>query len=223
MADSGERRVRAFVTFDEAVETRGDDGGKVLRLRGYASVFDSKSERMGNMVETIDRAAFDEVLASTPDVRYLLNHEGMPLARTKSGTLRLSTDDRGLAFEVDLDPRQVAARDHAYAVERGDVDEMSFGFVIGEEERLADTDDGLEHWHITRVERLLEISAVAFPAYRATSVQADERLDDDDADEDSHDDDGGVCEECGEAMRECRCGAHRAAEVQALLRRLELG
>lgn len=224
MSDEQVRHVKAFVTFDDAVETRNADGEKAIRLRGYASVFDSQSERMGDMVETIDRGAFDKVLASDPDVRYLLNHGGMPLGRTKSGTLRLSVDERGLAFEVDLDPRQTTARDHAYAVERGDVDQMSFGFVIGAEERMDDTPEGLQHYRVTEVSRLLEISAVTFPAYQATSVEAERLEDDADEDSDEHDDDGDVCEECGEAMRECRCGAHRAHDIarERLRRRQEL-
>lgn len=214
MADDQVRHVKAFVTFDNALETRNADGEKVVRLRGYASVFDSTSERMGSMVETIDRRAFDKVLSRDPDVRYLLNHDGMPLGRTKAGTLRLSTDDRGLAFEVDLDPRSTAAMDHAYAVERGDVDQMSFGFVIGAEERRDDTPDGLQHYHVTEVERLLEISAVTFPAYTATSVVADRALED--VDEDS----GEGCEDCD--GDECRCGERENSfvpQAEALRRR----
>ena len=153
-------------------EVRDADGDRVLRLAGYAVVFDSPSERMGSFVETIDRRAFDDVLAAESDVRFLIQHDGLALARTSNGTLRLSVDDKGLRFEADLNPAVSASADLHALVERGDVTQMSFGFRIGGE-RVDKSVDPIRV-HVTRVSRLYELSAVTFPAYEATSVDARE-------------------------------------------------
>jgi HK97 family phage prohead protease len=199
-----------FASVEDAAEHRDADGGKVLRVSGYAALFDTPSERMGRMVETLDRAAFDEVLAGEPDVRFLEQHGGTPIARTSNGTMRLSVDESGLRFEADFDPRSHRARDVYYAIERGDLSQMSFGFVIGDERNMGEDEDGVTRMHVTRVERLLEISAVTFPAYEPTSVMADESLDADDEDEDSVDADEERCAGCGARGEDCRCGDRSA-------------
>ena len=168
-----EQRDAAVTGWLEAVprdEARDAAGERVLRLAGYAVVFDSPSERMGSFVETIDRRAFDDVLREEPDVRFLVQHDGLALARTSNGTLRLTTDDQGLRFEADLNPSVRAAQDLHALVERGDVTQMSFGFRIGGEK--VDQDAEPIRVHVTRVSRLYELSAVTFPAYEATSVEA---------------------------------------------------
>jgi uncharacterized protein len=202
--ETRERWIAAWVEADDAAEVRAADGGKMLRVKGYAALFDTPSERMGNMVETLDRAAFDDVLAADPDVRFLEQHGGTALARTTAGTMRLEKDDKGLRFEADLDPRSVRARDLYYAVERGDMSQMSFGFVIGDERNIGEDEEGMTRFHVTRVERLLEVSAVTFPAYEPTSIEADASTDDD-ADEDS-DDAEERCGVCGARAVDCRCG-----------------
>jgi len=220
MADVNVRSVDAWVEVDDTPETRAEGDGTILRLRGYAVVFDTKSERMGSMVETIDKRAFDEVMSSRElDVRMLEQHDGTPLARTTNDTMRLEVDDKGLRFEADLDARSQRARDLYFAVERGDISQMSFGFVIGAEEHRGETEDGLEHWHVTKVDRLLEVSAVTFPAYQPTSVEA-ERMD---TPEEEGDDADEMCEACGERGEDCRCGKDRSLRVDQLLRRLDLG
>ena len=161
-------------------EARDAAGERVLRLAGYAVVFDSPSERMGSFVETIDRRAFDDVLASEADVRFLIQHDGLALARTSNGTLRMSVDDTGLRFEADLNPAVSASADLHALVERGDVTQMSFGFRIGDE-RVDKSSDPIRV-HVTRVSRLYELSAVTFPAYEATSVDARDADEVDDAD-----------------------------------------
>jgi HK97 family phage prohead protease len=80
-------------------------------------------------IERIAPGAFRKTLTETPDVRLLINHEGLPLARTKNGTLRLKEDDAGLYMDADL-PDTQAARDLYTLVERGDVDQMSFAFRV---------------------------------------------------------------------------------------------
>lgn len=101
-------------------------------FEGYASVFDVDYDMYGGppygWTERVDAHAFDKTLREKPDVVFLVNHAGLPLARTKSGTLDLSVDAHGLHVRADLaktDPDVVGL---ATKMERGDVDEMSFAF-----------------------------------------------------------------------------------------------
>lgn len=95
MAKKIERRT--FTVRD--VEARADDDG--MRLSGYAAVFNDSSVPLP-FKESIAPGAFRKTLSETPDVRLLINHEGLPLARTKNGTLKLEEDERGLRFNADL-------------------------------------------------------------------------------------------------------------------------
>lgn len=104
-----------------------------VTLSGYASVFDKGYEMYGGpdkggWVEVVDRRAFDETLKRKPDLHLLINHEGMPLARTKSGTLRLSTDSTGLKVDADLDRSDPDVQRLEVKMSRGDMSEMSFAF-----------------------------------------------------------------------------------------------
>ena len=133
------------------------------RLEGYAATFGSEA-RMGSFVETIAPGAFRSALAG--DVLALLDHDtGKVLGRTRSGTLRLTEDSRGLAFSLDL-PDTQAGRDALALAERGDLGGMSFGFTVPK--------DG-ESWAGERrtlhAIGLKEISVVsAWPAYPDTSL-----------------------------------------------------
>src|SRR5581483_2894069 len=103
------------------------------RVVGYAAVYGALSEDLGGFRERIARGAFAEVLASAPDVRALLNHDvNQVLGRTKSGTLRLADDARGLRFELDL-PGSPLGENVREAVRRGDIDGASFRFQCGED------------------------------------------------------------------------------------------
>ena len=133
------------------------------RLEGYAAVFGSEA-RIGRVRETIAPGAFSGGLCG--DVLALLDHDaGKVLGRTRSGTLRLSEDSKGLAFSLDLPETQAGADVLALAT-RGDLGGMSFGFTIA---------DGGEAWAgeqrtLKRV-NLHEISVVsAWPAYPDTSI-----------------------------------------------------
>lgn len=171
MSDNMNRRnVAGWVSAVDRSETRSDDGtDRVLRLNGYAVLFDTPSEPMGRVIETIAPTAFDDVLADEElDVRFQSEHAGLALARTGNGTLRIMKDSRGLYFEVDLNPNVVAARDLYYLVERGDITQMSFGFTIGDEQVVEQGDMLMAR--IVKVARLWELSAVTFPAYDDTTV-----------------------------------------------------
>ncbi len=153
----------------QEVQTRAD--GDKLTLAGYAAKFDSASVPLP-FIERIAPGAFRKTLTETPDVRLLVNHEGLPLARTKNGTLRLYEDEVGLRFEADL-PDTQQAKDLYALIERGDVDQMSFAFRVIRQK-----------WNPDRTERTLtevsladgDVSVVTYPAYPATSVEAREHL-----------------------------------------------
>lgn len=100
-----------------------------LSLSGWASVTE-RAYDMGYYEETIKRGAFAKTLSEKPDVQLLLNHEGLPLARTLSGTLRLTEDERGLAVDADLNPDDPDVQRLMPKVQRGDIDQMSFAFRV---------------------------------------------------------------------------------------------
>ena len=125
-------------------------------------------DQWGSFRETIMPGVVSQLLHNT-DTRFLFNHEGMPLARTASGTLKLHDASSGLGFSAQLDARSNLANDLLVAIERGDVSAMSVGFVVA---------PGGDHWNedksarqIFRMEKLLDISAVSFPAYGGTSIE----------------------------------------------------
>lgn len=133
------------------------------RLEGYAALFGTEA-RIGSFTETIAPGAFRSALAG--DVLALLDHDaGQVLGRTRSGTLRLSEDTRGLAFSLDL-PDTTAGRDVLALAERSDLGGMSFGFTVPE---------GGESWEgrkrTLRSIGLKEISVVSsWPAYEGTEI-----------------------------------------------------
>ena len=107
------------------VDTRG------RTLHGYAAVYGAVSGDLGGFRETISPGAFRDVIGA--DVRCLLNHDpSQVLGRTRSGTLRLADEQRGLRFECDL-PDSPLGENVRAAVKRGDIDGASFRFVVGEE------------------------------------------------------------------------------------------
>jgi HK97 family phage prohead protease len=117
------------------VEIREDSGGagSGLAFRGYASVTEHAYDMwdmFGPYTEEIARGAFEQTLTDGADVAFLLNHGGMTLARTTSGTLRLAEDDTGLLSDADLDRDNSTVRDLASGLRRGDLTEMSFAFRI---------------------------------------------------------------------------------------------
>src|SRR5690242_7620889 len=98
-------------------------------FEGYASVFNEPYD-MGPFLEQVDRRAFDRTLSMQPDVRLLIDHEGQPLARTKSGTLTLRTDDHGLHVHAPLDPSDPDVQRLLPKMRRRDLSEMSFAFRV---------------------------------------------------------------------------------------------
>lgn len=118
-----ERRMAATV-----LEVRDDDNAGVT-LTGYASTFDDPYD-MGWYTETVEAGAFKRTLGRKPDVRLLLNHGGLPLARTTSHTLTLDTDSKGLRVSAALDPSDPDVASMVPKMKRGDLNQMSFAFRV---------------------------------------------------------------------------------------------
>lgn len=125
---------------------------------------------MDNYYERIQPGAFDRALAELQDVRALFNHDpNHVLGRTKSGTLRLTTDSTGLRYDVDL-PNTQTAKDLAESVNRGDVSGSSFAFSVTASGQEIERSDGQTYRNITDA-NLFDVSVVTYPAYEsATSV-----------------------------------------------------
>lgn len=148
----------------EGVERRAEGDDK-RTLVGYAAVFNSRTDIGGWWIEQIEPGAFSPALSA--DVRALVDHDpGRVIGRTKSKTLRLAEDERGLKVEIDL-PNTSDGNDLWELVERGDISGMSFGFYVTKQEWDETVDPPVRT--IKEVE-LLEVSAVAFPAYDDTSI-----------------------------------------------------
>lgn len=144
------------------IRTEGD----TATIEGYASTF-GEPYSMGWYDEEVIRGAFTKTLSENPDVRYLLNHDGLPLARTASGTLDLAQDSTGLHTRARVNMARGDVRDAVYALRDGDVDQMSFGFRTIRDEWDA------EYTHRAMQELSLangDVSIVTYPANPGTSV-----------------------------------------------------
>lgn len=158
------RQVRSIAS---NFKTRED--GEEKRIEGYFAVFNSVYEITPDMTESVAAGAFSKTLDG--DVRALIDHETMyVLGRNQAGTLELREDDKGLWGSILINPNDQDAMNLYSRVERGDVNQCSFGFEILSEETDF-RDDGTVHFTITEV-RLHEVSVCTFPAYAETSVQA---------------------------------------------------
>jgi len=159
-----ERRIKTDVDFELRVTTTESDG---MRFTGYAAVFNSDSEPLP-FIERIMPGAFQRSLKARNEVKLFKNHNmDEVLASTRSKTLRLSEDSKGLLAEATL-PDTTAGRDLAVLMKRGDVHAMSFGFSVP---ARGDSwsDDGMTR-QLKEI-RLHEVSIVTgFPAYEATTA-----------------------------------------------------
>lgn len=161
------RENRRMQTAPTKFATRNDDGN--LKIEGYFAVFDSNYEIAPGLSESIAPGAFDNTLSG--DIRALINHDTtLVLGRTKAKTLELRTDSHGLWGSIDINPNDSDAMNLYSRVDRGDVDQCSFGFdIINEETDFRE--DGSVHWTIKEV-KLYEVSPCTFPAYEETNIAA---------------------------------------------------
>lgn len=165
------KEIRAF-NFEVRADQNEEHGHF---LAGRPIVYDAKTD-LGWCDEIIEKGALDG--ADLKDVRFLINHntDMIPLARSRNNnensTMQLSVDDDGMTIRVDLDTENNAEAKSLYsAVERGDLDGMSFMFTVD-----ADKWEDIESDHptrtITSLGKIFEVSAVTFPAYEQTSITA---------------------------------------------------
>ena len=160
--------------FDITSEKR-DDGIGVLT--GQPVVYNSETDIGGMFREIIDAGALDET--DLRDVVFLVNHNDkmIPAARSRrnngNSTMQMSINERGLYLDkVELDIENNSESRALYsAVDRGDLDGMSFRFSVTQE-RWEDLDTDYPTRHLEKIGKIVEVSAVTFPAYDATSIQA---------------------------------------------------
>ena len=154
------------ITFNK-FELRAGQAGDGMSFSGYAAVFNSDSEPLP-FIERIAPGAFAKSLKSRNNIRMYMNHDSsMLLGTTRSKTVRLAEDSKGLFVDADL-PDTTVGRDLSVLMQRGDVDSMSFGFTVPQGgDRWSDDGSRRELRQI----RLFEVSVVTgFPAYAATSA-----------------------------------------------------
>ena len=165
------KEIRAF-NFDVRAEENEQHGHF---LSGRPIVYGQRTD-LGFYDEIIDQGALDTT--DLKDVRFLVNHnvDMIPLARSRNNnensTMQMVVDSEGMVIRVDLDTENNADAKSLYsAVSRGDISGMSFMFTVdGDAWEDVDTDHPLRH--VRSIRNVLEVSAVTFPAYSATSIQA---------------------------------------------------
>lgn len=155
-----QREIRAGIPAEIRAESDG------IKVEGYAAVFGEVTDIGGMFREVIQRGAFKDAIGRD-DVVFLINHEGLPLARTRSGTLTLTEDDRGLRIETMLDPEDPDVKSIAGKMKRGDLDKMSFAFYPDVQEWDESGDIPLRT--IKRAS-LYDVSIVTTPAYDGTEI-----------------------------------------------------
>ena len=168
MPDINSRHGRQLRSIPQQFCTRED--GDELIIEGYFAVFDSPYTLWDGATEIVKPGAFAGCLSG--DIRALIDHDTrLVLGRTKAGTLELREDARGLWGSIKINRADTDAMSLYARVQRGDVDQCSFGFDI-EEETFVDLGGGKFRWEITKVNPLYEVSVVTFPAYEETAVKA---------------------------------------------------
>jgi len=144
------------------------------RLRGYAIVFNARSQNLGGFQEVIAPEAIDRTFKEALDVRALVNHDSAKvIGRLRAGTLQMQKDATGLRVTIEPDPDISYARDIFGAVRRGDVSGMSFAFRTIEDDWNYD-DEAMPLRTVLDM-RVSEVSIVTFPAYTQTDVQVAQR------------------------------------------------
>lgn len=172
---------RGFVAEVRADGADGENTGH--RISGLAAVYEQETriaDFFGEFTEVIRAGAFDETDFS--DVRLLVNHNTSDIALARSrrnnksdkpNTMQISVDKEGVKFAADLDTENnEQARALYSAINRGDMDGMSFMFYVPEDGQKWSKRDGVDYREITKVEKVVELSVVNFPAYAGTSVDS---------------------------------------------------
>lgn len=148
-----------------------EEGDGMIKVSGHAAVFDQEANIGGMFREVVRKGAFREAL-KVSETPFLINHDDLPLARTGSGTLKLSEDNIGLRVEASLDPTDPDVQRIVPKMKRGDLDKMSFAFSVddGGQDWTQDDEDMIPLREITKVKRLFDVSIVTSPAYEGTDI-----------------------------------------------------
>lgn len=164
------KEIRAF-----NFEIRAEESERGHIITGRPIVFNERTD-LGWYDEIIDQDALSET--DLKDVRFLVNHntDMIPLARSRNNnensTMQLSVNEYGMDIRVDLDTENnTEARNLYSAVDRGDISGMSFMFTVDGDE-WEDLESEHPTRHIRKISKVFEVSAVTFPAYTATSINA---------------------------------------------------
>ena len=172
---------RGFTAQFRAAGADEENTGHIVE--GLAAVYEQETvirDIFGEFVEVIRSGAFNET--DFDDVRFLVNHDmnGIALARSrrnnksdKPNTMRLFVDENGVNIKADLDTvNNEQARALYSAISRGDMDGMSFCFFVSEDNQRWSKKDGVERREILKVDKVIEVSAVNFPAYAGTNINS---------------------------------------------------
>lgn len=164
---------REYRSFDLVKRAKEENEESSYIVEGYASTFEEYTLYEDDEViynERIEPTAFDE--ADLSDVVFLLDHTGRVYARTKNGTVSLSTDEKGLFTRTDLS-KTTASRGVFEDIEAGNYSQMSFAFTVAEdrfEEKRSEGEKTVYTRIIDRVKKVFDISAVGFPANPTTDI-----------------------------------------------------
>jgi len=157
-----------------SMETRAESDESVIKIAGYGAVFNSKYSVMG-FREQIADGAFTKTLKDQPDIRGMFNHSpDFLLGRTKSGTMTVEEDKRGLRYEILADPRDPQAQSVARKIQRGDVDGSSMAFFVHREEW--EEKDGKPSLRTIKEIELIETGPVTMPASPATTSKIERSI-----------------------------------------------
>lgn len=170
-----DREIRYFVASD--LEIRKETDSNEITIIGEPIKYDvpyTVRDAFGEFQETMRRGCATELLKRGVDCRFLLNHEGLPMARTSAGTLNLWDTAKALKSEVKLDARQHVSSDFAIAVERGDITQMSVGMIVGRD--AWGEAEGRETRDVEALEDLLDVSGVTYPASPTTNIAVAKRM-----------------------------------------------
>jgi len=168
------REVRFFAPTQ--VEVRASQDGPEIVIEGAAVVYGAAYrvvDFFGEFRETIHAGAATNIVDGV-DCRLLFNHDGLPMARTTSGTMSLIDTPNELRFRASLDARQQLANDFAIAIERGDLSQMSIGMVVNRDKW--GNDGGMETRDIYGLADLPDVSGVTYPCSPTTHIEVARRM-----------------------------------------------
>lgn len=181
LIEEKEKRLTPTAELEAPTKEQQDDEGKDVQeqdntkvISGYAIKFNEPSKDLGGFVEVITKEALDGL--DLTDVCLLIGHDFTQiLARSKNDSLKLEVDDTGLHFEATL-PSTSYASDIYENIKAGNVDSMSFGFIVDDgTDVFTKNEDGTVVRTVNKIKSLFDISVVTIPAYDSSNVQVNKR------------------------------------------------